>query len=159
MFGGFGLTELLVILAIVLLNGLLGFFQEWKAEQAIQALKKMLSPQARVIREGRQQIIEVRDLVPGDIAAPDVPHAFGETVECERHEQVNDPEMADERLHARDESSRQGEREHRQHPDIARPLVQRVPPSAEQDQRCQRDRHQRSSEVQLDDRRGSENRL
>ena len=56
-----------VILAIVLLNGLLGFFQEWKAEQAIEALRHMITPHARVLRNSRQQVIAVHDLVPGDV--------------------------------------------------------------------------------------------
>ena len=56
-----------VILAIVVINAILGLVQEGKAERAIEALKKMTSPQARVIRDGEQQIIEAACLVPGDL--------------------------------------------------------------------------------------------
>ncbi|MEQ8835653.1 MAG: HAD-IC family P-type ATPase, partial [Lacipirellulaceae bacterium] len=61
------LTDAITILAIVLLNGLLGFVQEWKAEKAIAALKQMLSPQCRVIRDGDEQQIDAVALVPGDV--------------------------------------------------------------------------------------------
>ena len=53
--------------AIVIVNGVLGFIQEWKAEKAIEALKSMLTPHARVTRGGREQEIDARELVPGDI--------------------------------------------------------------------------------------------
>ncbi len=59
--------DALVILAIVIINAVLGLIQEGRAEKAIEALKKMTSPQARVIREGKQQIIEAAKLVPGDL--------------------------------------------------------------------------------------------
>lgn len=60
-------TDALVILLIVILNTLLGFSQEYRAEQAIAALKKLAVPNVRVLREGRAQEISARDLVPGDI--------------------------------------------------------------------------------------------
>ncbi len=59
--------DTLAILIVVLLNGILGFVQEWRAETALEALKKMLSPTALVIRDGREQIIAAVDVVPGDI--------------------------------------------------------------------------------------------
>lgn len=52
---------------IVILNGLLGFAQEWRAERAIEALRDMLAPMAEVIRDGRPQVIPATDLVPGDV--------------------------------------------------------------------------------------------
>jgi P-type Ca2+ transporter type 2C len=55
------------ILAIVVLYALLGFFQEYRAEQAIAALKKMSVPHVRVLRDGGLQELTARDLVPGDI--------------------------------------------------------------------------------------------
>jgi len=55
------------IMAIVLLNAVLGVIQESKAEQALAALKKMAAPNAQVIRDGIQQTIPARELVPGDI--------------------------------------------------------------------------------------------
>ncbi len=59
--------DAVVILAIVLINAALGLVQEGRAEKAIEALQKMTAPQARVIRDGHQQIIEAAALVPGDI--------------------------------------------------------------------------------------------
>lgn len=56
-----------VIVLVVLVNALVGVLQEGKAEQAMNALRDMLSPHARVIRDGVQQEIDVVDLVPGDI--------------------------------------------------------------------------------------------
>ena len=55
------------ILAIVVLNGILGFVQEWKAERALAALREMLSPHCTVIRAGSEQILETSQLVPGDL--------------------------------------------------------------------------------------------
>lgn len=56
-----------VILGIVILNAFIGFFQKYKAEKAVEALKKMVQPHAKVIRDGTEKIIEAKDLVPGDI--------------------------------------------------------------------------------------------
>jgi len=55
------------ILVIILLNGVLGFVQEYKAENAIEALRQMLHPTAKVVREGREQVIDAKGLVRGDI--------------------------------------------------------------------------------------------
>jgi Ca2+-transporting ATPase len=59
--------EAIVILAIVVLNGILGFVQENRAEQAVAALQAMASPTARVLRDERPQDIPAGELVPGDI--------------------------------------------------------------------------------------------
>ena len=56
-----------VILAVVVLNALIGFVQEGKAENALRAIRRMLSPNAMVLRDGRQTTIRAEDLVPGDI--------------------------------------------------------------------------------------------
>ncbi len=56
-----------VIIAIVIINAVLGVVQEGKAEKAIEALKKMASPQARVMRDGQQRLIPAAELVPGDV--------------------------------------------------------------------------------------------
>jgi Ca2+-transporting ATPase len=56
-----------VICAILIINSILGFIQEYKAEKAIEALKKTLSLKAIVIREGKEVEVDARDLVPGDI--------------------------------------------------------------------------------------------
>lgn len=60
-------ADTLAILAIVLLNGVIGFFQEQRAEETLKALRQLATPTARVIREGKLQIIPARELVPGDI--------------------------------------------------------------------------------------------
>ena len=56
-----------IILAIVVCNAMIGTVQEWKADQAIAALKKLSSPHATVVREGRKQTVESSQLVPGDV--------------------------------------------------------------------------------------------
>lgn len=61
------LKDAVVILAVVVLNAALGFIQENRAESTLAALKKMLSPIARVRRNGKQQKIDAAELVPGDI--------------------------------------------------------------------------------------------
>jgi Ca2+-transporting ATPase len=55
------------ILAIVIINAVLGVLQEWRAEQSLQALKRMAAPTAVVIRDGHQETIPSEQLVPGDL--------------------------------------------------------------------------------------------
>ncbi len=55
-----------LILAIVVANGVFGFFQDWKAEKSIEALKRMASPEAVVLREKKKKI-DSKELVPGDV--------------------------------------------------------------------------------------------
>ena len=55
-----------VILAVVVIQTLVGFIQEGKAEQALSAIRHMLAPQARVVREDGQHQVDAADLVPGD---------------------------------------------------------------------------------------------
>lgn len=50
-----------------MLNAIVGFVQEYKAEQSIESLKKMMSLQSRVIRDGQKITIDSTQLVPGDI--------------------------------------------------------------------------------------------
>ncbi len=59
--------EAVAILVIVVLNGILGYTQEYQAEQSMAALKKMSVPVVRVRRDGKLREISARDLVPGDI--------------------------------------------------------------------------------------------
>lgn len=56
-----------VILLVVLVNAIVGFVQEGRAEQALSALRAMLAPSARVLRDGHRRVVAVQDLVPGDI--------------------------------------------------------------------------------------------
>lgn len=56
-----------LILLIVVLNAVLGVMQESKAEKALEALKDMTVPHARVLRDGREEVIDAKTLVPGDI--------------------------------------------------------------------------------------------
>lgn len=59
--------EPLLILLIVVLNAIMGVVQESKAEKALDALKSMSAPHARVIRDGKEQLIDASQLVPGDL--------------------------------------------------------------------------------------------
>ncbi|MEM6383051.1 MAG: cation-transporting P-type ATPase [Pseudomonadota bacterium] len=56
-----------VILAVVVVNAVIGFVQEGRAEQALAAIREMLAPAARVIRNGGRLTVEAEDLVPGDL--------------------------------------------------------------------------------------------
>jgi Ca2+-transporting ATPase len=59
-------TDAIVILAIVLLNGMFGFLQERRAEQAFAELEKLAAPMAKVTRHGKRILIPARELLPGD---------------------------------------------------------------------------------------------
>ena len=59
--------DAIVISTIVVLNSIFGFIQEYKAEQAIEALKRLTALKAKVIRDGIEMEIDSRELVPGDL--------------------------------------------------------------------------------------------
>ncbi len=61
------ILDAVVILIIVILNAIFGFVQEYKAEKAIEALKRLSSPESVVLRDGKKQTITSKFLVPGDI--------------------------------------------------------------------------------------------
>ena len=60
-------ADTIAILAIVIVNGIIGYLQEEKAGRALAALQKMSSPMAKVIRNGTLKSVPARELVPGDI--------------------------------------------------------------------------------------------
>lgn len=59
--------DAIVIITIVLINALLGFVQEYRAEKAVESLKALAAPKAAVFRDGKEKIISSLELVPGDI--------------------------------------------------------------------------------------------
>ncbi|MCX2739159.1 cation-translocating P-type ATPase [Pontibacter anaerobius] len=61
------MVDVYVIFGVILFNAVLGFFQEYRAEKAIQALKSMLKQETKVLRDGRIRTLEARELVPGDV--------------------------------------------------------------------------------------------
>ncbi|MHA1576115.1 MAG: cation-translocating P-type ATPase [Candidatus Thorarchaeota archaeon] len=65
--GESGIIDAIVITAIVIFNAIFGFVQEFKSEQALEALKEMAAPRATVMRDGMWQTIEAREVVPGDL--------------------------------------------------------------------------------------------
>jgi Ca2+-transporting ATPase len=60
-------TDTVIILAIIILNAVVGFIQEYRAEKAMEALKLMAAANARILREGKTIDIPASDLVPGDV--------------------------------------------------------------------------------------------
>ncbi len=61
------MADTMVIAGVVILNALLGFFQEGKTEAALDALRKMIVQECTVLRNGEKQVIPARELVPGDV--------------------------------------------------------------------------------------------
>lgn len=55
------------IIVVILINGIIGFLTEFRAEKALEALRSMTSPQSRVIRDGEIRLVKSEDLVPGDL--------------------------------------------------------------------------------------------
>ncbi len=60
-------TDFIIIMILLILNGVVGFWEEHKAENVIEFLKKEMALRARVLRSGKWSIIEARELVPGDV--------------------------------------------------------------------------------------------
>src|SRR5581483_320152 len=63
------LADGIAIFAIVVLNAVIGFFQEYRAEQAVAALSRMTAPRAKVIRDGEVAVVPAREIVRGDLIA------------------------------------------------------------------------------------------
>lgn len=66
-FSGEGFAEVFIIIIVVLLNAVLGVYQESKAEAAIEALQTMTAATSKVLRDGKQVLLHSSDLVPGDV--------------------------------------------------------------------------------------------
>jgi Ca2+-transporting ATPase len=57
----------IAIIAIIILNAFLGFFHEYRAEQSLAALKKLVNPTSKIMRDGKLQTLPSKDIVPGDL--------------------------------------------------------------------------------------------
>ena len=66
-YSGESFADVIIILAVVLLNAVMGVYQESKAEKAIEALSKMTAATSKVIRDGKQMVVESTQLVEGDV--------------------------------------------------------------------------------------------
>lgn len=73
---GEGFTDAIIILAIVIINAIIGVAQEAKAEESLEALEKMSAPLCKVVRNGQVEVIESKMLVPGDIVILDTGDAI-----------------------------------------------------------------------------------
>ncbi|TPX50204.1 hypothetical protein SeLEV6574_g01036 [Synchytrium endobioticum] len=62
---------MIVLFIVVVINVIIGFSQEWKANKALEALMSLSVPKANVMRDGRQEVIDSRELVPGDVVILD----------------------------------------------------------------------------------------
>ena len=60
-------TDALTIAAIVILNSIVGFIQEYRSEKAMEAMRKLTAPQARLMRDGKEVMTPAKEVVPGDI--------------------------------------------------------------------------------------------
>jgi P-type Ca2+ transporter type 2C len=65
------IADAVTIMAILIVNAILGFIQEYRAERSIESLKSLTAPEARVLRDGMESRIPAADLVPGDIVLLD----------------------------------------------------------------------------------------
>ena len=80
-----GIADVIIILAVVIVNAILGVYQESKAEKAIEALQEMSAATSKVLRDGKVEIIHSEDLVAGDVVlleAGDAVPADGRVLEC-----------------------------------------------------------------------------
>ena len=78
-------VDVIIILAVVIINAVLGVFQESKAEKAIEALQEMSAATSKVLRDGKVQLVHSEDLVVGDVVlleAGDAVPADGRLIDC-----------------------------------------------------------------------------
>lgn len=68
---GEGFTDAIIILCIVILNAIIGVAQETKAEESLAALEKLSAPHCKVMRNGQVEVIDSRNIVPGDVVVID----------------------------------------------------------------------------------------
>lgn len=66
-YNGEGFTDTIIILIVVIINAVIGVIQEERAEKSLEALQKLSSHTAKVVRNGKQYILPARELVPGDL--------------------------------------------------------------------------------------------
>lgn len=69
---GEGLLDTYIIIGILLLNAFIGAYQELKAQKSLESLKKMAAPMAKVVRNGEPMVVNVEDVVPGDVVELEV---------------------------------------------------------------------------------------
>ena len=69
---GEGLLDTYIIMGILLLNAFIGAYQEFKAQKSLESLKKMAAPMAKVVRDGESMVVNVEDVVPGDLVELEV---------------------------------------------------------------------------------------
>ena len=67
-----GLLDTYIIMGILLLNAIIGAYQEFKAQKSLESLKKMAAPMAKVVRDGEAMVVNVEDVVPGDLVELEV---------------------------------------------------------------------------------------
>ena len=64
-------TDVIIIMAVVIINAVLGVLQESKAEKSLEALQKLSDHASKVVRDGKLQVIPAKELVPGDLVVLD----------------------------------------------------------------------------------------
>ena len=69
---GEGLLDTYIIMGILLVNAFIGAYQEYKAQKSLESLKKMSAPVAKVVRDGEAMVVNVEDVVPGDLVELEV---------------------------------------------------------------------------------------
>ena len=69
---GEGLLDTYIIMGILILNAFIGAYQEYKAQKSLESLKKMAAPVAKVVRNGEPMVVNVEDVVPGDLVELEV---------------------------------------------------------------------------------------